>query len=394
MTAIQSTEKPAKPYASYPLTAHKSGQWRKRYKGRDYYCGPWNDPEGALEEWERIRASLTLGIDPAKPDHLTIEDLCDLLTASKEAKHEIGELSHHTLADYKSACKHLLARFGKHRPAESFTPADFDTYRSKFPKHWGTASILKQITLTRGIFKWGYDNGHIDRIPRYGENFSKPKKRVRNAEQRAKAKKEFTGAEVYALLHEADPQFYAMILLGLNVGFGNADCARLQTTDINGEWIETLRGKTGTHRKGWLWPETRKALRDVERFHKRSGITPAKGCESLVFRNHDGTPWVSETQKFNAITNRFAKIKRAAKCHRPGCAFYSFRHMFESIAGETKDQVCVDHVMGHAPADNDMGAIYRNGISDDRIKAVCEHVRAWFIAAKPKRTRKSQGGAK
>ena len=90
-----------------------------------------------------------------------------------------------------------------------------------------------------------YDNAHIDVIPRYGENFSKPKKRVRKAEQRTKAKKEFTGAEVYALLNEADAQLYVMILLGLNCGFGNADCARLQTSDINREWLATHRGKTG-----------------------------------------------------------------------------------------------------------------------------------------------------
>jgi hypothetical protein len=38
MTAGKSTERPAKPYPEFPLNAHASGQWRKRYKGQTYYC--------------------------------------------------------------------------------------------------------------------------------------------------------------------------------------------------------------------------------------------------------------------------------------------------------------------------------------------------------------------
>ena len=58
--------------------------------------------------------------------------------------------------------------------------------------------------------------------------------------------------------------------------------------------------------------------------------------------------------------------------------FYALRHVFETIAGEAKDQVAVDHVMGHTR--DDMASAYRERISDQRLKAVSDHVRAWLFA--------------
>ena len=56
--------------------------------------------------------------------------------------------------------------------------------------------------------------------------------------------------------------------------------------------------------------------------------------------------------------------------------FYSLRHCFETIAGETTDQVCVNSIMGHV--DNSMASVYRERISDERLRAVVETVRAWL----------------
>ena len=42
------------------------------------------------------------------------------------------------------------------------------------------------------------------------------------------------------------------------------------------------------------------------------------------------------------------RIKLPGKIHRPGLGFYAFRHTFETIGGESRDQVAVNHIMGHA----------------------------------------------
>ena len=43
------------------------------------------------------------------------------------------------------------------------------------------------------------------------------------------------------------------------------------------------------------------------------------------------------------------------------------RHTFETIGGDAKDQVAVDHIMGHAR--DDMASAYRERISDERFHA-------------------------
>ena len=59
--------------------------------------------------------------------------------------------------------------------------------------------------------------------------------------------------------------------------------------------------------------------------------------------------------------------------------FYTLRRVFETVGGGTKDQVAVDVIMGHAPDQNDMASIYRQDVSDERLKAVSEHVYGWVF---------------
>ena len=50
------------------------------------------------------------------------------------------------------------------------------------------------------------------------------------------------------------------------------------------------------------------------------------------------------------------------------------------MGGETGDQVAVDAIMGHAR--DDMASTYRERISDERLTAVNDRVRAWLFPLK------------
>ena len=61
---------------------------------------------------------------------------------------------------------------------------------------------------------------------------------------------------------------------------------------------------------------------------------------------------------------------------RPALNSHMIRRTFETIAGERRDQVAVNAIMGHNPGD--MASFYRQRIGDDRLRAVTEHVRRWL----------------
>ena len=54
-----------------------------------------------------------------------------------------------------------------------------------------------------------------------------------------------------------------------------------------------------------------------------------------------------------------------------------------TIGGESRDQVAVNYIMGHAPPDSDMASVYRERISDERLKAVVDHVHQWLFGDDP-----------
>src|SRR5215470_10000031 len=93
------------------------------------------------------------------------------------------------------------------------------------------------------------DDLHAGRTPR-------PSKKVLRLARNERGTKMFEEAEVRALLAEAGVQLKAMILLGVNCGFGNADVGTLPLSalDLNSGWVSYPRPKTGVTRRCWLWP--------------------------------------------------------------------------------------------------------------------------------------------
>jgi integrase len=164
-----------------------------------------------------------------------------------------------------------------------------------------------------------------------------------------------------------------MILLGINCAYGNGDCSQLQFDWIDFEkgWIQYARPKTGVDRRAKLWPETIKAIQTWQ--EKRPAIN-----NNLVFVTRQGNPWSDPNSCDCAIAKAFQRISREKGVWISGRGFYGLRRTYETIAGRSKDQVAVDHVMGHV--DQSMAGIYRQEIDDSRLIAVSELVRNWVFS--------------
>jgi integrase len=147
----------------------------------------------------------------------------------------------------------------------------------------------------------------------------------------------------------------------------------LSALDLERGWLNYPRPKTGIDRRCKLWPETVEALRAAiaERPEPKD-----PDDKPLVFITKYGLSWMKATRD-NPIAKETRKLLDALKLYRPGLGFYALRHTFETIGGESKDQVAVDHIMGHAR--DDMASVYRERIGDERLIAVANHVRRWLF---------------
>jgi integrase len=78
----------------------------------------------------------------------------------------------------------------------------------------------------------------------------------------------------------------------------------------------------------------------------------------------------------NPVTKEFRKLMDRVGIggHRN---YYCLRHTFRTIGDEVKDQPAVDFIMGHESGH--MSSVYRETISDDRLRAVADHVRTWLF---------------
>jgi integrase len=387
-TRKRAREKPAKPRPDFPLFPHATGRWAKKIRGRLHYFGPWEDPQGALQRYLREKDYLHAGrTPPAEAEGLTVRSLVNAFLRSKKAKMDRGELAPRTFRDLHGTCARLVGVFGRERLVADLKPADFEKLHNAMAKTLGLTTRQVEIQKTRSVFKWAYDEGLIDRPIRFGQGFRAPGKREvrRHKVQTGKPKRDFDAAEVLAMIDAAGPYLRAMILLGVNCGFGNHDCATLtlSAVDLDRGWIDHARPKTGTERRCPLWPETIQALREVIA-KRRKPKNPAH--KDLVFLTQQGKPWVRlqgdpdrpERATWNdSITLMCRRLLDQLGLKTPGRCFYGLRHTFETVAGGSIDQVAVNYLMGHE--DQTMAGVYRERIDDARLETVVEHVRKWLF---------------
>ncbi len=376
MSNSTAAAKPAKPYPEFPLFPHATGRWAKKIRGKLHYFGPWVDPDSAVAKYLHQKDALHAGRVPRpESDGVTIRDLCNRFLTAKEQQRDAGDITARTFADYYTSCATLVAAFGKQRLVDDLAADDFETLRANLAKTRNPNTLGNEIQRIRVAFKYAYDAGLIDKPVRFGPMFKRPSKRILRAERHKRGPRMFEARHLRRLLKAADQPLKAMILLGINCGFGNNDCGTLPMSalDLGGGWIDYPRPKTAVARRCPLWPETVEALREA--IAQRRALKDAAHA-GLVFITKYGQPWAKETSD-SPVSKEMRKLLGATELHRPGIGFYTLRHVFETIGGESRDQVAVSAIMGHV--DNSMAGVYRERISDERLRQVVAVVRRWLF---------------
>jgi integrase len=376
-TSSDKPAKPSKPRPDFPLFPHAAGVWAKKIRGKLHYFGPWSDPDGALDNYNRQKEDLHAGRKPrVDTEGTTVKEMVNAFLNAKQALVESGELAAMTWADYKTATDEIIAAFGKSRLVSDLRPDDFGPLRKKMAKKWGVQRLCKTIQFIRCVFKYAFDSDLIDRPVRFGPDFKRPSKAVIRRQKAAAGPQLFTADEVRRMIDAAPVNIRAMILLGINVGFGNSDCGNLPLFAVNLDAgiIDYPRPKTGIPRRCALWPETVATLREALACRP----TPKKEEHTgLVFVTRCGDSWYTGTPDGPLSRETGKLLRRLGINGRKRLGFYTLRHTFRTVADESRDQPAVDFIMGHEA--QHMSSVYRETISDERLRAVTDHVRKWLF---------------
>lgn len=365
---------PAKPYSDFPLFAHQSGQWAKKIRGRHEYFGVWADPDAALAKYLQDRDYLQAGQTPPG-EQATLADVLNGFYDDKLRSLESGEITQRTFDEYEAVCEVIGETLGKHRPVATISYDDLGKLRSVLSKGKGgrqlsPVSIKRLLSLARMVFN--HANEEMGHAIRYKKALRSPAARALRQARNEVGERLFTPAELRDLVKTARPQLRAMILLGINCGFGNGDCGTLpiEALDLDGGWHNYWRPKTQVSRRCSLWLETVKALKAVV----------GDRTSGLVFITKYGNPWTTDGRR-DPIAFEFRKLANELGIYRKGVTtFYTLRRSFETIAATGGvPQSVIDSVMGHVPHAKDMSAVYRQKTFDDMLRTCTDHVRKWYL---------------
>ena len=319
---------------------------------------------------------------------MTVRDLVNHFLIAKRHLVDTREIVERTWQDYDTTCQQVMNILGNDRLIDDLRPGDFESLRSSLAKSRGIVTLGNEVSRARILFKYAYNAGLIERPIRYGQAFKRPSRKALRKVRQENGPRMFQADEIRALLEKAGVHLRAMILLGINCGFGPADCGNLpiKALDLKTGWANYPRPKTGVARRCPLWPETIEALK--QSIAKRPKPHDAAD-DGMVFLTKYGYRWAKDSSD-NPISKEMAKIAKPLKInrgreqeavYRKGLGLYTLRHTFQTIGDAARDPIATRAIMGHAESGSDMSAVYREGVDDERLKAVTDHVRRWLFPA-------------
>lgn len=346
----------------FPLTLHKTGQYCKKIKGKIYYFG--TDKQLALQKYLEQASYLHLnkGKKPVEDSGLTIKTLCNLYLDHQESRVNSGEIKQRQLYDQTRLLKPFVKFCGVNTQVSEITTFQLQQYRKKLvAASMAPNTINNHISAVKAMCNWAIDNEIVASIPNL-----KAIKKISSVKQERQI---FTENEIRKLLNLANDKMKAMILLGLNCGFGCTDCSELEwkSIDFKKSRIQFARTKTGVDRNLPLWDETVTALKKIAIEGDFVFITNYGNKYVRVVKKEysDGT---TKLVNYNLISAGFSKLLREAGIKaEKGTGFYTLRRTAATLAARGGDPFAVQKLLGHS--DLKMASVYVQDVSEqtDRV---------------------------
>lgn len=382
-----------------PPFLHASGQYAKKINGKWFYFGI--DKDAAFEAWKKQLSYIASDIaPPSRGMSPTLAELGNVYADYLRRQVESDELGDRTAGEYRRSIHRLIAIAGADCQVGALRPIDFGAIKEKLAepvavsaeskrrggrtvKRRSISTVAIDVRNLRVFLNWCYEQEHIEHPPKYGDEFSPVSRKALRRKRAADGPRDMSAESIRAILKKCKPAMRAIVMLGINGAVGNQDIADMKLGDLpkfqkgKDAWVDLPRGKTGAPRRFVLWPETVEA---IQRYLIMRPRPAGAANRDRLFVTRNGLSWVRQDAalRSDAIGTSFASARRAAGVKRG--SFYDLRRTFRTIAASTRDREAVDHIMGHVEAADDMGAVYTQWISDDRLRAVADYVRQWLFS--------------
>jgi integrase len=348
----------------FPLTLHKTGQFCKKIKGKLYYFGKYK--QKALELYLEQATYLHLGKTnevKSSGNDISLKTLSNFYLDYQHHQAQSEEITWRHVYDQTALLRSFAKYIGSNRMVSDITTADLQNYYKKLVTSGKAArTINNRITAVKSMFNWAINNEIVEKIPNL--------KAIKKLTPLKAEKPIFNIHQIKKILEYASPQMKAMILLGLNCGFGCTDCAELQWIHIHFENSRIIfpRGKPGVPRNLCLWLETVAALKAIPNKGEHVFYTMKGNLRVRIIKStsKDGR------EKFTSedtISKDFSKLlKKAGIKTEKGVGFYTLRRTAATLAARSGDPFAVQRLLGHT--DLKMASVYVQDVSEQTDKVV------------------------
>ena len=365
-------------HPDFPLSYHAPTQrFYKSIKGRRYYFGA--DPVEAERRYSDERHYLERGMPVPTAVGVTVGELVNLWLDDRLKDVKAGSIQQKTWDEYKRVGAFLVEQLGRHTAVASLRPVEefAELHRAIMKKAEDSPAVgRKWVTYARSPFIWGRKNGKCGPVE-MGSRFKPVPLSKLRAKRIERGRQYFTADEINAMLSTASATMRAAMLLGINAGYTQKEVAEIRTDWIDGDIIFHVRHKKGFLRRASLWTETLDAIEAMPR-HR-----PVAAARGLLFTTMNGRPYTPAGD--NGLAQSFKRLMDKHGIDLKGSSFGKLRHTHRSIASGAQDAVASRLTMGHQLGDTVSEDTYirgaAEGMYDDRLKAVADHVRAWLFSS-------------